>query len=78
MVAQPAAPDLRAERSQLEEEIARLRARLAVAERRAVRAEARGPDPRGFGVGLFVGALVVAGTVGGLFLWMMSVLGHMD
>jgi hypothetical protein len=62
----------------LEEEIARLRLRLAVAERRVVRAQARGPDPRGFGVGLFVGALLVAGTVAALFLMVVTVLGHTD
>ena len=78
MVAPGVAQNLNAERTRLEEQILELRKRLAVAERRVVRAEAGGADPRGFGVGLFVGAMIVAGTVGALFLVVASALGHTD
>jgi hypothetical protein len=78
MVASGAVESLRTERTRLEDEITRLRSRLAVAERRVIRVEARGAEPRGFMVGLLVGALLVAGAIAALFLMVMSALGHTD
>jgi hypothetical protein len=69
---------LRAEKAALEREIARLHGRLAQAEARLERARAGGRDPRGFGWGVAAGCLLVGVTVTGLFLWVVSAIGHMD
>jgi hypothetical protein len=78
MLVQGDPQNLHAERVQLEREIAQLRNRLAVAERSVIRAQGRGPDPRGFVAGVLVGAAVVVGTVAALFLWVASVVGRID
>ena len=78
MVAAHHDAELRAERAALEEDIARLQSRLVVARRRADRAEARGPDPRGFGVGLLVAAIVIAAGGAAMFLAFMDMMRHLD
>jgi hypothetical protein len=76
MVSSRTALDLRAERAKLEEEIARLRARVRVAEKRVVRAAVHGPSPRGFWLGVLLGGVFVAGAAYVILSAVKSVLGH--